>query len=273
MTDLPPEMKSIHIVNQERGDRLRFAREAFGVAEAKAACQRFNWNYNTYNQHENGRRGMGRMAESYARSYHCSAGWLLTGEGDPPQRRAPRDDENVVRLRSRDGGRSVTNRQRTGGVTAVEFTRATLPYIPVAGKVAAGVWVEISMSGDRGSGFPRSDFPPDPRFSLEAQYDIEVEGSSLDRVARPGERLRCVDVAKTRVAVNDGDLVIVTRTRKSELCETTARRLRRRDGHTELWPESDDPRWQEPLLLTEGGAGADEVVAITAKVLYVYHKP
>lgn len=40
--------------------------------------------YDTYAQHENGTRGIGRAAGRYAKAYRVSEGWLLTGEGAGP---------------------------------------------------------------------------------------------------------------------------------------------------------------------------------------------
>lgn len=62
--------------------RLARARLERGFATPKEACARFGWKYDTYIQHERGERGIGRKAEEYARAYHVSEAWLLTGEGE-----------------------------------------------------------------------------------------------------------------------------------------------------------------------------------------------
>lgn len=64
--------------------RLEQARIARGFKTAKSACDFFGWNYNSYAQHEQGNRGIGRVSDQYARAYRVSEGWLLTGEGNPP---------------------------------------------------------------------------------------------------------------------------------------------------------------------------------------------
>ena len=97
--------------------------------------------------------------------------------------------------------------------------------------------------------------------------------SSINKFALPGQRIRCVDIFKAPVEINDGDMVVVTRTRSVEMRETTAKRVRRRDGKFELWPESTDPKWREPLVITPGGADQDDEILITAKVLYAYQAP
>lgn len=136
--------------------------------------------------------------------------------------------------------------------------------IRVLGDVAAGVWVEEAMAIAEADA-PVSVFPADPRYPIAAQYDLTVRGTSLNKVARDGDMLRCVDIAKAGIEVRDGDLVIVRRT-QGHLVELTCKKVRRRaSGRVELWPDSTDPRWQEPV--TVGGEDAVEIVALA---LYSY---
>ena len=67
----------------EPAKRLEQARERRGFKTAAAACAFFNWNYATYTQHENGTRGIVRVAAKYAKALRVSEAWLLTGEGEP----------------------------------------------------------------------------------------------------------------------------------------------------------------------------------------------
>lgn len=152
-----------------------------------------------------------------------------------------------------------------------EFTDDTQRYsieIKILGEVAAGVWKDVQRSDH--TEFERDDspFPPDPRYPVETQYDLIVRGTSINRVAMDGYRLRCVDVHKAGLEVHDGDLVIVERRRDGgHLIETTAKRVRRRRGKLELWPDSDDPQWQEPILY---GEDKGDAVQIQALVIYAY---
>lgn len=68
----------------EPAKRLQRAREAAGLPSARAAAERFGWNYDTYAQHENGTRGITRSADRYAKAFKVSKAWLLTGEGRGP---------------------------------------------------------------------------------------------------------------------------------------------------------------------------------------------
>ena len=66
-----------------QGQRLQKARIDRGIRTAKEACRRFNRNYNSYAQNENGTRGLTKnTAPKYAKAYGVSAAWLLTGEHD-----------------------------------------------------------------------------------------------------------------------------------------------------------------------------------------------
>ncbi|WP_181171836.1 helix-turn-helix transcriptional regulator [Mesorhizobium sp. B2-5-12] len=67
----------------EQAARLRQAREMRGFINAKAAAERFGFNYNTYIQHESGRAGITRAVKDYARAFRVREAWLITGEGLP----------------------------------------------------------------------------------------------------------------------------------------------------------------------------------------------
>ena len=64
--------------------RLEAARVARGFKNPKEASTFFGWVYETYIQHEQGTRGITRAAGRYAKAFHVSEGWLLTGEGEGP---------------------------------------------------------------------------------------------------------------------------------------------------------------------------------------------
>lgn len=148
-----------------------------------------------------------------------------------------------------------------------------LPFIPILGRVAAGQWAEIAASEETMAERQPSRFPPDPRYPISAQFDLVVEGTSINKFAQPGEMLRCVDLIETGLEIYHNDLVIVERIRSSELRETTAKRVRRSNGRFELWPESTDPRWQDPVIVSPGGQDQHDEIRIIAKVLYAYRTP
>lgn len=69
--------------------RLEQARKARGFKTAKEAALYFGWNYETYAQHENGNRGLGRAVERYAAAFRTTAAWILFNEGDGPENTVP----------------------------------------------------------------------------------------------------------------------------------------------------------------------------------------
>ncbi len=64
--------------------RLEEARRARGFDTAVEATRYFGWVYESYTQHENGLRGLKKVAAKYAKAFRVSEGWLLTGEGGGP---------------------------------------------------------------------------------------------------------------------------------------------------------------------------------------------
>lgn len=141
--------------------------------------------------------------------------------------------------------------------------------VKVVGVVGAGLWHEVSASDFK---IVDSALPADPRFPPSSQFDLVVRGSSINRFARDGEHLRCVDLVKSGVDFADSDLVIFEKLRDGgHLAETTAKRIRRRGPMIELWPDSDDPRWQQPERLDTRRAREGEEGRVVALVLYSYN--
>lgn len=103
-----------------------------------------------------------------------------------------------------------------------------LPVIRTLGEVAANVWRGVDSDDHARFDEDNSVFPPDPRYPVDAQYDLIVRGTSINRVAHDGYRLRVLDITKTGHEVPDGELVVVRRTRDDgQIVETTAKRNRR----------------------------------------------
>jgi transcriptional regulator with XRE-family HTH domain len=139
----------------------------------------------------------------------------------------------------------------------------TVPGVRLWGEVAGGVWAEVRDSQD--DDFQRVPVAPDPRYPASAQYALKVRGNSVNRVAKPGTVVICVDIVEANVELRDGDLVWVER-RRGDLVETTLKRLRKGAGGAELWPESDDPKHQEKLAID--GLEGDAEVTIRGLVIY-----
>lgn len=153
----------------------------------------------------------------------------------------------------------------------LETNPAAVAVVPVIGEVAAGIWLEVDVVDE-----PRHDPVPsilDGRYPPESQFALIVRGPSINKTARDGSTLLCVSL-DSGIAVNDGDLVIVERTRaQGAMVETTAKFVRRRNGGYELWPHSTDSRYQEPLFIDEDESDGDVSIGIKAKVLSINSAP
>ncbi|MBA9067202.1 SOS-response transcriptional repressor LexA [Methylobacterium sp. RAS18] len=152
-----------------------------------------------------------------------------------------------------------------GGDDVVEEARAAsaaMPpaSLPVVGEVAAGRWLEADDHVDVP---PYDPVPvqPDARWPVEAQYGLMVRGTSLNRVALDGDILACVDAIAARYRPREDDLVIVEMRRNAGLLrQMTAKRYMRLSTHIELWPDSDDPRWQTPIIIPHPEDGLSSAV-------------
>lgn len=218
-----------------RSERLKKARRDAGYRTATDAAEALGVKYSTYAGHENGSRSYeADEAIVYARKFKVPVEYLLTG--------------------------------KIAAVPSVDKT--PLATVPVIGIVRAGTWQEVD-AGDSGL---YEVVPAAPGEPSEWQYAFTVEGTSLNRIAKPGSILVCLDFVKSRVEIQDSDLVIVERSRfGGQMIERTGKRVRKTRTGFELWPDSDDPAHQEPILL-DGHQGADEI-RIVAKVLWIMSRP
>lgn len=141
--------------------------------------------------------------------------------------------------------------------------------VRVIGKVAANNWISVNeMDFDSDT---IETVPSVGGYPVEWQFALIVDGNSLNRVARHGDRLACLDIVASNVDIDNDDLVIVERRRYGgEMVERTAKRIRQTIDGVELWPESDDPNHQEPIKLYD--AHTDEI-RIVGKVIWILRKP
>jgi SOS-response transcriptional repressor LexA len=142
--------------------------------------------------------------------------------------------------------------------------------IPFRGEVAAGVWHEVS----EGVEYPDEWLPfnPLPQYPAGSVYCLTVRGDSLDKIAPPGATLVCIDLYASGIEVKAGDLVIVERAKGQDgLIEMTAKRVRTVNGGFELYPESNNPKWQ-PLQYPRTKSG-NETITLKARVDFILNKP
>jgi transcriptional regulator with XRE-family HTH domain len=137
--------------------------------------------------------------------------------------------------------------------------------LPLWGDVAAGVWIEPIESQE--AELERVPVAPDPHYPLASQYALRVRGNSVNRIAKDGNVVVCVDLAEAGLEPRPGDLVLVER-RRGGLVEATVKRLRKAPEGLELWPESDDPAHQEKLSLAPVKGEAE--IQIKAVIIGVF---
>ena len=127
----------------------------------------------------------------------------------------------------------------------VEHDRDSAPtrYLPVLGEVAAGVWLDVNQHVDE-TAYRPIPYPSDPKYPHDWQYGLVVRGTSINRIARDGDILGCLDYAASGVDLRDQDVVIVERTRHQDgTRELTAKVLCLTMRGAELRPDSTDERW------------------------------
>jgi hypothetical protein len=147
---------------------------------------------------------------------------------------------------------------------------ASSDAIRIKGEVAAGLWLEIDGSDE--PEFEDHPVPFHPNYAREAQYGLIVRGTSINRVAAPGDVLQCIDLAISGLEPVSEDLVIVERRRaQAGQREVTAKRYRPSGKTIELVPDSDDARWANPFVIKPGRAPKDdEEIAVIAIVVGIY---
>lgn len=136
-----------------------------------------------------------------------------------------------------------------GGSGLVEMKQEHILFLDVRGEVRSGAWLEMHDSQD--VKFKQIPVPANPKYSRAPQYALAVVGTSMNRVVKEGEYVIVASWDELGREARDGDLVVVRRER-SMTYEVTLKRVREGLDGLELWPESDDPRWQEPLTLSDG---------------------
>jgi transcriptional regulator with XRE-family HTH domain len=127
--------------------------------------------------------------------------------------------------------------------------------LPVVGRAAAGVWKEGNVNYQT----RREPVAPNAAYPAHAQRLWEIEGTSINRLAREGEYLHAVNVQDAGLSPQDGDLVIVRRMEHG-LAEYTAKVLTITGDTYRLRPDSTDPQWQGEFIL--GGDESTEIEII-----------
>jgi len=177
---------------------------------------------------------------------------VLTGKGDRPIAR-----EEILALAP----------ESLMDLEAANTPSRTATPLEIKGQVAAGLWMEAGLFETDAT--RKATLAGDLRYPNECQYLLQINGESLNRIARDGDFVLCLDYLEAGIEIRSGDLAVVERSRDGgHTIERTAKRVVHRNGRIELRPESDDPRFQEPIVFNEHDEEATEV-RIIAKILTV----
>lgn len=148
-----------------------------------------------------------------------------------------------------------------------------MALLPIRDRVQAGAWLAVD---DHIQVRPKT-WPAlrDPRFPNADQWLSEVVGDSVNRLnIFEGDLVQCVDAIGIGYFPRTGDIVEVERLRfGGQERELTLKELEVTEDGVRLWPRSTNPRWQEPLSLTDGAGEREDIeVRIRALVITVIRR-
>src|SRR5690606_38702988 len=125
-------------------------------------------------------------------------------------------------------------------------------------------WKDVSIIAD--DYYVHEEIPviENPRYAGYQQYALLVEGNSINRKIRDGEYAICVSWGDLGADLKNGQFVHVERTRGG-LQEVTIKKVVIVNGRVSLYPDSDDPRFQDPIEL--GHEDEDTEVTIRGLVI------
>ena len=151
---------------------------------------------------------------------------------------------------------------------ALEPSNADIITLFVRGAVQAGHWTEaMEWPADEWQkiSLPRPD-------GHRSYFGLRVKGPSMNLVYPEGTILVCVPFHDYDHGLEEGDHVIVQRWQAGQV-EATVKELRASpDGSIWLWPRSDHPEHQTPILLPKNGRdhaeydGSDEIRVVAIVV-------
>lgn len=179
--------------------------------------------------------------------------WIAYAKGSPTPEAANNNNEPEVRH----------------AVHLVPISKK-VDQIPVSGRVAANTWLDVE---DTVIDYDNVEYVPSlSGYPVQWQFAYRVDGNCLNKVAKHGSVLVCLNIIASGDDVYEDDLVIVQRARYGgQMIERTAKRVRRTSKGTELWPDSTDPAHQEPITLYDESPEID--VQIIGKVLWILNRP
>ena len=145
-----------------------------------------------------------------------------------------------------------------------ESTEPSIERIKVRGLVQAGVFREASeeeLSDEIYVTVLR-----DPRYEAQHMFVLKIVGQSINKQAADGSYVVCLSVFHAPRRPHHGDWVIV-RAMDHGRAETTVKQLRVTDGVHELWPDSTDQRYQQPIVVGSQNGQSVEIIAFVTEFI------
>jgi transcriptional regulator with XRE-family HTH domain len=219
----------------EPHERLKAVREKQYETAADAARQ-MGVEPGTYRAHEEGR-GTIKHLPRYAQFFKVSIDFLMTGRQNPSPGTSEAKHSPIVDVASEG--------------------------LAVKGYVHASAWQDhYEPDGDLKT-LPITGIAGYPR---ERQYALEVTGESINRRASPGHYAICLE---WHGQVANDDVVVVERRRPGQF-QATIKVVRMGNGEVQLWPDSNHPDHQKPIIVTKKDLADGEEIAVVAKVIGFY---
>lgn len=142
--------------------------------------------------------------------------------------------------------------------------RLSLRMVKVSGFVQAGAWAE-SWNWEEDDCYEVA-VPDDSHLQAFGLYGAEARGTSMNKRYPEGTVLVFTDAIEAEEDISFGKRYIVERERADGLREATVKLLvQDEEGTAWLWPESDDPRFQQPIAIN-GNDG--DTIRIVGRVRY-----
>jgi transcriptional regulator with XRE-family HTH domain len=163
------------------------------------------------------------------------------------------DQENLLRVSKFFG----IDAEEMIGITTQRPTGSTGRLIALAGKVAAGNWVE-SFDIPEGDEQYLS-VPIDPALDAVPLTAFDVEGTSCDKIFPDGSKVFVAPLAAVPGAPKSGDMVLAIREDHGAFERTLKEYVVDSDGRKWLWPRSSDPAHQAPIEFKKGGRSPETV--------------
>lgn len=211
--------------------------------------------------------------EAGERAGISAQGWAKYEKGKAPSIHYPnRQNELTAAL-----GMTVADLEREkqilsgrGGGTVTDIRRFIEPReteLIIRDRVQAGAWL---TADDSDQSEPRRwPFARDPRFPHAEQWLSEVVGDSVDRLGIfNGDLVHCIDVEGSGWALQSGAIVEIERLRFGGAeRELSIKQVEITPQGVLFWPRSSNPRWTEPLSLTDGAEGDEFEVRVRGFVV------